>query len=490
MGIRIIEETTQRASNRPYLVGIFLSLSLFVLWLISDYLVFGNLASNLDSGLLGILEILRGLANAIVIAFIIMGFSTFISRVENIKQLEQLTILNNMHDGLIEVSNNGIIMFANDQIKELLELPDSFILEKSPFDSILPIDINITNFKDYLLSNDLLIENSDKISRNKEISLKTYNDNNIPVLASATYLDHKNRFLLVFTGIKELRKAQKQVQYLMHVEKVSALGHLVAGIGHEVNNPLSFLINDFDRLKGHINHMYDSFHVYESCVDSLENKFKDHRDFSEFNLKLEEIKEMNIELNSIQEDIKDIINNHDVGLKRITKVVRDLRQYSSMGSPSKKDIHQLNDIISLPLSLVKEQFADRITFKQNLDPDLPELFLNPDRMAQVVMNIVLNSIQAIDEKGSIEISSYFELETSMVCLEITDTGSGINKNDVDKIFDPYFTTKLDGTGLGLGIVKNIIDDHNGSIKVESEINSGTKLLIKLPKTSEIISSSI
>ncbi|MHA1984926.1 MAG: two-component system sensor histidine kinase NtrB [Candidatus Hodarchaeales archaeon] len=490
MGIRIIEETTQRVSNRPYLVGIFLSLSLFVLWLISDYLIFGNFASNLDSGLLGILEILRGLANALVIAFIIMGFSTFISRVENIKQLEQLSILNNMHDGLIEVSNNGIIMFANDQIKELLELPESFTLEQSPFDSLLPIDIKISNFKDYLQSNDLLIENSDKISRNKEIFLKTYKDHHIPVLASATYLGHKNRFLLVFTGIKELRRAQKQVQYLMHVEKVSALGHLVAGIGHEVNNPLSFLINDFDRLKGHINQIYDSFHVYEACVSSLENKFKDHADFTEFNLKLNEIKIMNNELNSIQEDINEITNNHDVGLKRITKVVKDLRRYSSMGSISKKDLHQLNDIISLPLSLVKEQFADRITFKQKLDPDLPELFLNPDRMAQVVMNIILNSIQAIDENGSIEISSYFESETSMVCLKIRDTGSGIKKSDVAKIFDPYFTTKPDGTGLGLGIVKNIIDDHNGSIIVDSEIDNGTTFLIKLPKTSETSSPSI
>ncbi|OLS23817.1 MAG: Sensor protein ZraS [Candidatus Heimdallarchaeota archaeon LC_3] len=481
MGLRILEETTLKASNHPYLIGIVLSLALFILWQISDFIVFGYLAANYLSDLQEILVILRGLANAIVIAFIIVGFSLFITRVENIKQIDRLTIMNNMHDGLLEVGKNGKILFANDQIKSLLQLPESIELENKSFDFLLPFESDTSDFEEFLSKNNLLSFELKPITRNKEFSLKSFNSEIIPVLASATFLKNTNRFLLVFTDIKELRNAQDQIRYLMHIEKVSALGHLVSGIGHEINNPLSFLINDFDRLENHIEKIFDIFTIYESCVSSFEKNYKNHPEFSEFNNKIENIIRLNKKLVDIREDINEIVSNQHVGLKKITNVVKDLREYSSMGSVSKKDLHQLNDIIMLPLSLVKEQFVDRIKFETSLDPNLPEVLINPDRMTQVVMNIVLNSIQAIKGSGIIKIKTYVEEKTLMTCLEIHDTGSGIKEEDLTKIFEPYFTTKRDGTGLGLGIVKNIIDDHKGTISVRSDQNKGTTMIIKLPK---------
>ena len=481
MGLRIIKDTRLKVSDHPYLIGAFLSIILFILWQISEFIVFGYIAEKFFSDLQGILVILRGLANAIVISFIIVGFSVFLTRVENLKQIDRLDIMNNMHDGLLEVGKNGKILFANDQIKSLLQLPKSVILENKDFDFVLPFVSDTSNFEEFLFKNNFLSSESDSITRNKEFSLKTHNNEIIPVLASAAFLENLNRFLLVFTDIKELRNAQNQIRYLMHIEKISALGHLVAGIGHEINNPLSFLINDFDRLENHIEKIYNIFTAYESCISSFEERYQKNTDFSEFKEKIESLKLLNRKLIDIREDINIIVNNQHVGLKRITNVVKDLREYSSMGSVSKKDLHQLNDIIMLPLSLVKEQFADRIKFKTLLDPELPEVLINPDRMTQVVMNIVLNSIQAIEGTGTIELKTYIEEKTLKTCLEIKDTGSGIEEENLNKVFDPYFTTKRDGTGLGLGIVKNIIDDHNGTISVDSVLGEGTRMIIKLPK---------
>lgn len=481
MGLKIIEETTLKASNHPYLIGIVLSLTLFILWQISDFIVFGYIAGNYLSDFQEILIILRGLANAIVIAFIIVGFSIFLTRVENLKQEDRITIMNNMHDGLLEVGKNGRILFANDQIKSLLQLPESIKLENESFEFMLPDNNDTSDFESFLSKRDLITSDSVSITRNREFMLKTFNNEMIPVLASATYLENKNRFLLVFTDIKELRNAQDQIRYLMHIEKISALGHLVAGIGHEINNPLSFLINDFDRLENHIEKIYEILKSYEACVASFEKKYQDHPDFSEFIEKIENIKGLNRKLEDIREDINEITSNQHVGLERITNVVKDLREYSNVGLTSKKDLYQINDIITLPLSLVKDQFADRINFKTSLDPKLPEVLLNLDRMTQVIMNITLNSIQAIESSGTIEIKTSFEEKTTMVCLEIHDTGSGIKEEDLIKIFEPYYTTKRDGTGLGLGIVKNIIDDHKGTISVKSDPNKGTIMTIKLPK---------
>ena len=480
------DKYSKKVQQYPYIFIIILSLILFTLWEASNFIVFERFIYTYQPGIYPIRELILGLLNAIVISLIVVGFTSFVVKRENIKQLEIQSLVNNVHDGLLEINKNGIITFANNRIYELLEIPSSKTLINLNYTEIFPLEIINGSFKEFLMSTGLKEKENEDLLHNKELHLKSYTGIYISVLASVIFIPQKQVYLFIFTDIRPLRKTQEQIKQIMYLEKINTLGHLVAGLGHEINNPLAFLITDTGLLDDHIQSLLTLINEYKKLEELLVKSKDSTPEIIETVKNINKYKEQ-IKYDEVLQDINDIIVSSKDGLNRIARVVRDVRKYSQMSEQTEKSLNQLNDSVIFALGLVKGQLEKNdIELVEDLDPNLPRVMLNPDKMSQAIVNIMVNSIQAITARqdigktGKITIKTTYDWINSNVYLEITDNGIGIPEEHFSKIFGPYFTTKEDGTGLGLGIVRNIIDEHNGEVNISSKINDSTTVEIKLP----------
>ena len=245
--------------------------------------------------------------------------------------------------------------------------------------------------------------------------------------------------------LEKLKSTQAQ---LVQSEKMSSLGQLVAGIAHELNNPISFI--------------YANMKEMQNYIDILTKKEKVDKD----------------EFQYIREDVQKLIIESMEGSNRVKTIVENLRNFSRMdeGEFTQTDIHK--GIDSALLLLTKEA-GERIRFHKEYG-DIPEVLCIPGHLNQVFMNLLLNGVQAIQGEGNIWIKT--NLDKSWVIIKIRDDGKGIEEKELNKIFDPFYSTKPvgEGTGLGLSISYGIVEKHNGLILVESEAGKGTTFTIKIP----------
>jgi two-component system NtrC family sensor kinase len=131
--------------------------------------------------------------------------------------------------------------------------------------------------------------------------------------------------------------------------------------------------------------------------------------------------------------------------------------------------------------LTRKQAAfNDVTVEENLTDDLPEIYMDKAQIEQALINLTLNAIETTEPGGKITINSRFASKADMVEITVSDTGKGISEEDVDRIFEPFYTTGESGTGLGLAITHGIIEQHGGTIEVESKMGQGTSFLIRLP----------
>jgi len=242
----------------------------------------------------------------------------------------------------------------------------------------------------------------------------------------------KNLEAKVEERTREIKQMQNQ---LIRSEKLVSLGKLVAGITHEINNPLTGILM-FATMTGK-------------------------------NPKLAP---------ALKSDIDVIIAEAE----RCAKIVRGLLDFSRESIPQKKP-SSLNNIMDATLDLIGRQSRfHNINILKDYKPDMPLIPVDSNQIEQVFINMLLNASQSMPHGGNIYIKTYTE-GGDYACLEITDTGEGIAEENLGKIFDPFFTTKSDsGTGLGLSVSYGIIERHGGKIEVQSRFNEGTTFTIKLP----------
>ncbi len=278
-------------------------------------------------------------------------------------------------------------------------------------------------------------------------------------------LEDKNRKLQKL--YKELQETQTQ---LVQSEKMASLGQLVAGVAHELNNPISYLYANMRELEN-----------YSEGIQQLLSVLKEDYqkpDFQEkLNNTLDNLREK-YQIDLIQNDIKSLISESIEGSQRVKNVVKNLRNFSRLDEGELKEVN-LHDGIESTLLLLNNEIKNRITVHKNYG-DIPKVLCHPGNINQVFMNILLNAVQAIENQGSIWITTQ-SLDNS-VEVEISDDGVGIPRDKLNNIFDPFFTTKQvgKGTGLGLSISYNIIQKHQGNISVESEEGQGSTFRITLP----------
>jgi signal transduction histidine kinase len=266
-------------------------------------------------------------------------------------------------------------------------------------------------------------------------------------------LDVKNRELQKLYN--ELKNTQTQ---LIHSEKMASLGQLVAGISHELNNPISFIYANVTQLKSY-NQKIEDF------LKTLHNSDKT-------------VKEGEQLIHDLLPDLKGLIEDTIHGSRIIKELVDNLRKFSHLDQAAwkKSNIHEG---IETSLMILKPQLKDRITIhKEYRAGGIIEC--NIGQLNQVFLNCLANAAQAIPDKGNIRITT--REEKKKVVIEITDDGIGMTEEVMKKIFDPFFTTKDvgRGTGLGMSISYSIIKNHGGKIEVASEAGRGSAFKIILP----------
>ena len=227
------------------------------------------------------------------------------------------------------------------------------------------------------------------------------------------------------------------------MEKLSALGRMAAGIAHEINNPLAGIL------------------LYSS---NLIKKAPEEGPFKEG---------------------LDIIIHESL---RCRNIIRELLEFARDKEPEKAPAN-VNEIIEKALNILENEFRlKRISIEKELSGEMPVILLDVNQMEQVFINLLLNSMEAIQGDGKITVKSHTDLENNCVKIKIADTGAGIHNDDIEKIFEPFFSTKPKGTGLGLAVSYGIIQNHQGDIKVSSKPSQGTCFTIELPFQEEASSS--
>ena len=274
---------------------------------------------------------------------------------------------------------------------------------------------------------------------------------------------------------QEAHTKLKQTQSaLVQNEKLAGLGQMVAGVAHEINNPLAFVSNNVAVLQRDLKAIAKLLKMYaemESAatpgqVADLRAEVKDLAERIDLEYTLSNLDEM-------------MVRSRD-GLKRIQQIVKDLRDFARLDAA---DLHEadLNAGIESTVNIVRGVAKRKqVTIDLDLKP-LPHVSCYPAKINQVVMNLVTNAIDACNEGGKVTIRSA-PGDNGEVRIEVQDTGKGIPPDIRQRIFDPFFTTKPigAGTGLGLSISYGIVQDHGGTIAVDSEVGKGTTFVVKIP----------
>jgi two-component system NtrC family sensor kinase len=224
-------------------------------------------------------------------------------------------------------------------------------------------------------------------------------------------------------------------QLALQTEKMSALGRMAAGVAHEINNPLAGIL------------------LYST---SLSKKVPSE--------------------GPLKEGLEVIIHE----TIRCKSIIEELLEFSRE-SEAKKVLGNINDIVEKALSIMENEFRlYHVSVEKDLSSKLQDTFLDPNQMEQVFVNLLLNAVEAIQDRGVITIRSRMDSSQKFERVEITDSGCGIPPRDMRKIFEPFFSTKAKGTGLGLAVSYKIVQRHRGQILVSSEPGKATRFIIEIP----------
>jgi PAS domain S-box-containing protein len=251
------------------------------------------------------------------------------------------------------------------------------------------------------------------------------------------------------------RKAALLHEQGMEAKKMASIGLLAAGVAHEINNPMGYVASNVNRLA-----------EYAKRLGSIARGRRS---------------EDRTEMQDLLGELDEIANETREGVERVTEIVRALREFAHGGSDESAYAWvDPNRIVRNCVTLVHNQLKNRAEVDLHLEA-VPRIFCHPTQVAQVLMNLLLNSADALEDPGRIEISSYDSGDRIHISVE--DNGAGIDRSHLGQIFEPFFTTKSAGrgTGLGLAVSREIVRRHHGDLTVDSVPGRGTRFLLELPR---------
>lgn len=275
-------------------------------------------------------------------------------------------------------------------------------------------------------------------------------------------------FISVKQDITERKRAEEQAklqqEQLIQADKMVALGTLVSGVAHEINNPNNFIMLNTPMLQK----------IWDNLQPMLEKYYDEYGDFTV----------SNIRYSALKEKYPKMCQNILEGSRRIKRIVDDLKKFAQKTPANIFEPVDINSVITSSITLLENSIkkaTDR--FETNLAEDIPNTIANFQYLEQIVINLIQNSCQALPDKSKgIFVGTSYNDEESSIVITIRDEGAGIKDEDMQHITDPFFTTKRDtgGTGLGLSISSKIIKDLGGRLEFTSIVNEGTTAKIILP----------
>ena len=282
------------------------------------------------------------------------------------------------------------------------------------------------------------------------------------------------------TALRELQQTQMQ---LVQTEKMSSLGQMLAGIAHEINNPVGFVAGNVCHVRSYVLDLLELVNMYQKESPQLAAKFQKQAD--------------DIDLDFLVEDLPKLLNSMNIGCKRIVEIIQSLRNFSRTDEAKMKqsDIHEgLDSTLLLLNNRIKAKASQPGVEIIKQYGNLPEVKCHSGLLNQAFMNILANAIDALEENsdqpeknanstsGTITICTEV-IDHTNICIRIKDNGPGIPEDTIVRLFDPFFTTKPvgKGTGLGLSISHQIVvQKRNGNLHCHSEIGKGTEFIIEIP----------
>ncbi len=279
---------------------------------------------------------------------------------------------------------------------------------------------------------------------------------------------HKNAAILEMNAL--LEDTQNQ---LLQSEKMASIGHLAAGVAHEINNPIGFVYSNLGTLGTYMRDIFALLEAYEAMERAPgADKVQAVRHLKD-----------RIDLAFLRNDIVELMSESRDGITRVKKIVQDLKDFSHQGGDEDWQWALLHDGLDTTLNIVNNEIKYKAKVVKEYG-DIPEIQCLSSQINQVLMNILVNAAHAIESDGIITIRT--AERDGEVRVEVSDTGSGIAPEHLTRIFDPFFTTKPvgKGTGLGLSLSYSIVQKHHGRIEVESELGKGTTFRVCLPVRQE------
>jgi PAS domain S-box-containing protein len=272
----------------------------------------------------------------------------------------------------------------------------------------------------------------------------------------------------LINDITQLKKAEAaeaiRQQQLIQADKMASLGTLVSGIAHEMNNPNNFILLNarlFQRIWTDILPVLDEYH-------------RNNGDYSIAGMPY----------SSSRGKLIQSLDNILQGSERIQNITRSLTEYARKDGGQLNDPVEINRVVSMAIAITDTLINQSTTnFRVDYTPNMPVIRGNAQQLEQVIINLITNACQSLaDKTDEIRIKTYYSGESNEVGVIVKDSGSGIRESDLKYIMDPFFTTKRDrgGTGLGLSVSYNIVKSHGGSLVLTSERNRGTKAKVALP----------
>jgi two-component system sensor histidine kinase HydH len=333
-------------------------------------------------------------------------------------------VMESMADGLISIDNDRKIVTSNRRAAEILGVAENNLKNKR-IDEVLGRDA------DAFLGGG----GPRETVQDRKIEVRHPSGGGIPLSLSAAPLkDETGRemgFVLLLRDLREIRDLQEKVR---RSERLAALGRLAAGVAHEIRNPLSSI-----------------------------------RGFAQFFLQRFKGREKEEEYASVM--VKEV--------DRLNRVITELLDFAKPKDPHREP-HSLEEILEQALEVLRPELAKKkAEVEKRYEKELPPARVDRDQLSQAFLNLLINSLEAMEEGGRIRLE-VSRTGSDSLQVSIGDTGKGIPGEDVEKVFEPFFSTKRKGTGLGLAIVHQIVEGHGGDIQVESREGEGTIFRITLP----------
>ncbi len=371
-------------------------------------------------------------AAAIYFLFVSTSYRSTQTALANMRSYTN-NVIESMASGLISVDSDSRIVRVNSHARDLFGLGERDVRG-------VPIG-DVIRFEDGDVRSEIeAVVSGGAGPVEAEIGVET-GDGRVPVEVRASILrdevGERSGAVLLFQDLREIEALKEEVERERHL---AALGRLAAGVAHEVRNPLS-------SLKGFAQFLKSKFNP-----GSKEERYSD--------IMIEEV-------------------------ERLDRVVQELLDFAKPVIAERK-ASDVNSIVDDALSLVAEDAAFRhVEIISDLGEGLPEVMVDAQQLRQVLLNVLLNGIEAMRDGGRLTVRTRMRSgESPPVAIEVSDTGVGMSEDEMDKLFEPFYTTKPEGTGLGLTIVSRLIEQNRGRLSVQSARGEGTTFMISLPADAE------